>query len=420
MSPSDPKRGNGVTRPYDLVLFGATGFTGALVAEYLAGRAPPSLRWALAGRSREKLEAVRQSLGMAQPRLAELPLLVADSHDRASLDRVAQDAHVVCTTVGPYALHGAELVAACVDAGTHYCDLTGEVQFIRRMIDAHHERAQQTGARVVHCAGFDSIPSDLGCLLLQEHAIEAFGAPCSVVRFSLTKNRGGVSGGTVASMLNLLDEARRDRSVLRTVGHPYALNPPGERSGPDGADQRGLGWDADAGTITAPFVMAAINTRVVRRSNALFGYRYGRDFSYSEVTSLPASPKGALTAAGLTLGLGGLLLAANVPPLRRALEKRLPKPGEGPSRRARERGFFEVELRGTGKRPKGEPFEVRAVVAGTQDPGYGETAKMLGESALCLASDALTSAGGVLTPAVALGMTLVGRLRTAGMTFDIR
>ncbi|MBX3129867.1 MAG: saccharopine dehydrogenase NADP-binding domain-containing protein [Polyangiaceae bacterium] len=420
MSPSDPKRGNGVTRPYDLVLFGATGFTGALVAEYLAGHAPPSLRWALAGRSREKLEAVRRSLGMAQPRLAELPLLVADSHDRASLDRVAQDAHVVCTTVGPYALHGAELVAACVDAGTHYCDLTGEVQFIRRMIDAHHERAQQTGARIVHCAGFDSIPSDLGCLMLQEHAIEAFGAPCSVVRFSLTKNRGGVSGGTVASMLNLLDEARRDRSVLRTVGHPYALNPPGEQTGPDGSDQRGIGWDADAGTITAPFVMAAINTRVVRRSNALFGYRYGRDFSYSEVTSLPASPKGALTAAGLTLGLGGLLLAANVPPLRRALEKRLPKPGEGPSRRARERGFFEVELRGTGARPSGEPFEVRAVVAGTQDPGYGETAKMLGESALCLASDALTSAGGVLTPAVALGMTLVGRLRTAGMTFDIR
>lgn len=420
MSPSDPKRGNGTTRPYDLVLFGATGFTGSLVAEYLAGHAPPSLRWALAGRSREKLEAVRQSLGMAQPRLAELPLLVADSHDRASLDRVAQEARVVCTTVGPYALHGAELVAACVDAGTHYCDLTGEVHFIRRMIDAHHERAQQTGARIVHCAGFDSIPSDLGCLMLQEHALATFGAPCNVVRFSLTKNRGGVSGGTVASMLNLLDEARRDRSVLRTVGHPYALNPQGEQTGPDGSDQRGIGWDADAGAITAPFVMAAINTRVVRRSNALFGYRYGRDFSYSEVTSLPASPKGALTAAGLTFGLGGLLLAANVPPLRRALEKRLPKPGEGPSRRARERGFFEVELRGTGTRPSGEPFEVRGVVAGTQDPGYGETAKMLGESALCLASDALSSAGGVLTPAVALGMTLVNRLRSAGMTFDVR
>ncbi len=418
-----PVASNGSGRELDVVLFGATGFTGELVAEYLATHAPGGLRWALGGRNRDKLEAVRARLGETHPHLCALPILLADSHDRVALERIASTTRVVCTTVGPYALHGAELVAACTAHGTDYCDLTGEVQFIRRMVDAHHARATESGARIVHCAGFDSIPSDLGCLMLQEHALERFGAPCESIRFALGKNRGGVSGGTVSSLLNVLDEARRDRAVLRVLGNPYALNPEGERKGPDGSDQRGLGFDRDLNAITGPFVMAAINTRIVRRSNALLEYRYGRQFRYEEVMSFPKSPKGALRASLLTAGVGALVLAGSVPALRKALEKKLPQPGSGPDRAARERGFFEVTLVGKGRSQSGEAFEVRGKVAGTQDPGYGETAKMLGETALCLALDDIPSAGvmkgGVLTPASALGTTLIDRLRRAGMTFVI-
>ncbi|HMR07310.1 MAG TPA: saccharopine dehydrogenase NADP-binding domain-containing protein [Polyangiaceae bacterium] len=417
-----PRRLRDRSRPHDVVLFGATGFTGELVAEYLAEHYGDSdLRLALAGRSKAKLEKVRERLGRIRPSYAELPILIADSYDRASLDRVAADASVVCTTVGPYDKYGAELVAACVEHATDYCDLTGETQFIRRMIDAHHARAEETGARIVHCCGFDSIPSDLGSLMLQDHAFEKHGAPCSEIKFFAGKTRGGFSGGTVASMFNVVDEVKRDRSVLKVLGHPYALNPEGERKGPDGSDQRGVRYDADIGAWTAPFIMAAINTRIVRRSNALLGFRYGRDFRYSEVMSLFPGAKGLAMAAGVAAGLTGFMLAGAVGPTRSLLEKKLPKPGEGPSREERERGFFEIHLLGSGVAKDGKPFKLRGRVVGTSDPGYGETAKMLGESAVCLAQDGaeLSRGGGILTPATAMGATLTQRLRKAGMTFEL-
>jgi short subunit dehydrogenase-like uncharacterized protein len=408
-------------RSFDVVLWGATGFTGQLVAEYLARRygVGRGLCWALGGRSKDKLERVRSALEAVDPRARELPLVLGDGTDRASLDRLAVDASVVCSTVGPYALHGRELVAACVEAGTDYCDLTGEPQFVRAMIDAHHERAAATGARIVHCCGYDSIPSDLGTLMLQESAQNKHGAPCVSVKHFAGEARGGMSGGTAASMVALVDEASRDPRVRRLLNDPYALDPDRGEPGPDGHDQRGVRWDADLAQWTGPFLMAAINTRVVRRTNALLGYAWGRDFRYREAMSFGAGPKGWLTAAGVSAGTALGVAAVGVGPVRRFVGKRvLPASGDGPSKAVRDSGFFVSRLVGTLPDAKGK---LRGTVRGTSDPGYGETAKMLSESAVCLArdGDAIPKRGGVLTPGACMGMRLVERLRDAGMTFDV-
>jgi short subunit dehydrogenase-like uncharacterized protein len=409
-------------RRYDVLLWGATGFTGQLVAEYLARHygVGKSLRWAIGGRSRAKLEKVRAALEAIDPAARDLPLLLGDSADRASLDPLAADARVVCTTVGPYGLYGRELVAACVEAGTDYCDLTGETPFIREMIDLHHARAQATGARIVHCCGYDSIPSDLGVLMLQEHMKRAQGARCAAVKYFAGESKMGISGGTAASMVHIVEQASRDPRVRAVVDDPYALVP-GAAPGPDGADQRGVRWDDDLRRWTGPFLMAAINTRVVRRSNALLDYAYGRDFRYSEATSLRAGPRGWLTAAGLSAGIATFTAALEIAAVRDVVAKRvLPAPGEGPSKEVRDSGFFVSRLVGVGEgRDGSSPAKLLGTVRGTSDPGYGETAKMLSESAVCLATGDGERRGGVLTPAAAMGMPLVDRLRTAGMTFEV-
>ena len=406
-------------RRFDVVVWGATGFTGKLVAEYLA-RNHASLSWAIAGRSREKLEAVRTSLAAESPRAGELPILLADSNDRVSLDLIAREARVIITTVGPYSLHGKDLVGACVDAGTDYVDLAGETPFIRDMIDAHHVRAKQTGARIVHACGYDSIPSDLGVLMLEEHARKSHGGRCPEVRFFAGESKGGMSGGTVASMLHLVEQATRDPRVRRIAADPYGLVPEHQGNGPDGPDQRTVRFDPDTGRWTAPFLMAAINTRVVRRTNALLGYLYGEDFRYSEAMSFGPGPKGFLTASAVTAAMGGFLVAVATKPARKLLERTvLPTPGEGPSREARESGFFTSRLYGTVDGEKGR-VRLVATVKGTSDPGYGETAKMISEAALSLVDGtAARKEGGVLTPASCMGMPLVDRLRRAGMTFDV-
>ena len=409
------------SRRYDVVLFGATGFTGKLVAEYLLSNYTKSdLRWALAGRSPAKLEAVRDALCTVDPSAAKLPLLVADSHDRASLDAVAAEAEVVCTTVGPYAHHGSDLVASAVAHGTDYCDLTGEVQWIRRMIDAHHEEAVRTGARIVHCCGFDSIPSDIGTLMLAEHMREKHGQTCREVKHFMVDVRGGFSGGSFASLLNVLTEAGRDASVRGVLRDPYALNPEGERQGPDRRDAGGIGRDADLPGWTAPAVMASINARIVRRSNALLRYRYGKDLRYVEVMGFPLNVRGLFTATGYTAVLGAALVALVLPPTRALLEHTLlPAPGEGPSEEARRRGRFRIVLVGKSDGGNGASVVLRGRIEGNSDPGYSETAKMLAESALCLAlqGNDLPSGGGVLTPASCMGVRLLDRLRRAGMTF---
>jgi short subunit dehydrogenase-like uncharacterized protein len=411
------------SRRHDIVLWGATGFTGALVAEYLVEAVETTgIRLALGGRSPAKLEALRDRLAGSFPAAVNLPLIVADSHDRDSLDAVAAATEVVCATVGPYAIHGHDLVAACVEAGTDYCDLTGEVPFIRAMIDRHHSRAQTTGARIVHCCGFDSIPSDLGTLMLQEASIARFGRALDRVTFVLGASRGGFSGGTAASLTNVIESATKDSAVRRIVTDPYALNPEGERAGPDGPDLAAPRFNRDIGSWTGPFVMASINTRIVRRSNALLGWRYGRDFRYSEVTGFPPGFTGRVGAGLIAGGLGAFVGALSWGPTRSLLRKTLlPSPGEGPSREKRERGFFNISLYGRGTNEENRPISLDAQVRGRKDPGYGETAKMLGESALCLALDgaALESGGGILTPAVAMGLRLVGRLRRAKMVFEV-
>lgn len=412
-------------RDLDLVLWGATGFTGRLVAEYLANkqRGADVLRWALGGRSRDKLEAVRRDLLAIDPGLAELPLEIADAHDRPAMSALAARTRVVASTAGPFARHGSELLGACARQGTDYCDITGEVHWVRRMIDEHHAEAERTGARIVCCCGFDSIPSDLGVLMVQEHARTRHGRPCAQIKMFVGEQKGGFSGGTIASMLELVDEARRDRQVRRTLVDPYALDPAGGPRGPDGPDQRGVRWDPDLGRWTGPFLMAAVNTRVVRRSNALLGHPYGPSFRYSEAMSFAKGAKGLLAAATVTAGLGAFVAAASVPALRSTLARRLPAPGEGPSKEQRDRGHFRVRLVGqVAADGEGSSKRLMGEVAGTSDPGYGETAKMLGESALCLAHDPPSTQlrGGLLTPASAMGMRLIERLRAAGMTFDVR
>jgi short subunit dehydrogenase-like uncharacterized protein len=404
-------------REFDVILWGATGFTGALVAEHMLSTygVGGNLRWAIAGRSQSRLEEVRAGLGDAA---AALPLVLADADDQALLDVLAARTRVVCSTVGPYARFGSKLVAACVHHGTHYCDLTGEVQWMRRMIDTHHQRARDTGARIVHTCGFDSIPSDLGTLLLQQEMQRRYDAPAGVVKLRVRDMRGGFSGGTVASMLNMMEEADRDPQIRTVIDDPYGLNPEGERSGLDGPERTLPEYDGDVGSWVTPFVMAAINTKVVRRSNALMDHAYGHDFRYDEGMVAPFGAWGFPVAASISAGSAAVSAAASVGALRRLMTPMLPKPGTGPSEQARRSGYFDIEL--LGKPRRDAPVAVKVRVKGQGDPGYASTSRMLGEAAVCLARDDLTSHGGVLTPAVAMGEALLARLPLhAGVTFEV-
>ena len=401
-----------MTRPYDIVLFGATGFTGKLVAEYLA-KHTTGVVWAVAGRNEGKLREVISGLGDAGKKLG---LFLADSSDEAALDKIAKSARVVITTVGPYAKYGLPLAHACAKNGTHYVDITGEVPFVRASIDQNHSLAKETGARIVHCCGFDSIPSDLGVLSLAEKA-RAEGDSLAKTRFVLLRAKGGFSGGTAASMMNLMKEAERDRKLRQLLWDPYSLTPDAASEiRVDGPDRPRVERDERENVWTGPFVMAAVNTRVVRRSNALLGHAYGASFSYDETMSFGKGPLGLARAAAFTAGVGGVLLLASKKPTRELLERFLPGAGDGPSKAERDSGYFRIVIHATTARGK----KLTARVEGTSDPGYGETAKMLSESALALLDGAHASPdGGVLTPAVALGMPLVARLRAAGMTFDV-
>ncbi len=404
-------------RTFDIIVQGATGFTGTLVAEYLLRQygTGGDLRWALAGRNEKKLQEVRAGLGSEA---SDLTLIVADSFDKVALQKLASQTRVVLTTVGPYALFGSDLVEACVNAGTHYCDLAGEVQWIRKMVDTHQERAQQTGAKIVHCCGFDSVPMDIGVWFLQDAAKEKYGAYCTSISMMVKATKGTASGGTLASMMNLIKESRKDRAIARVLIHPYSLNPEGEREGPDGRDQQKVVYREDARCWTAPFVMAGVNTKIVRRSHALAGYPYGKEFRYDESVITGRGFTGWLKGAIMTLGIGALVFFASFAPTRNFLQRYvLAKPGEGPDRELQKTGFF--NLMQIGVLPDGKV--IRSRITGDQDPGYGSTSKMLSESAVCLAKDELDVGGGVWTPASAMARPLIERLRkNAGLTFDLR
>jgi len=403
-------------RQYDVVVWGASGFTGRLVVEYLLDRYAPGgkLRWAVAGRNKAKLEQLFDANEEGAPKPA---IIIADSHDQDAIDRLARSTRVILTTVGPYAKYGSELVDACVRNGTHYCDLCGEVQWMRKMIDQHQTAAESSGARIVMSCGFDSIPSDMGLWFLQQQATEKHGQLCGEATLLVRAMKGGASGGTYASMLNAIEQARQDRNVARILVDPYALNPKGEREGPDARDQRGTVYNADAKVWTAPFVMAGVNTRVVRRSHALGDFPYGRDFRYHEATISGPGVGGRLKAMLMSAGLTLFMIASAIRFTRRTIvQKMLPKPGEGPSRHERENGYFNLLL--IGKLPDGELMRVR--IKGDRDPGYGSTSKMLAESAVCLALDEATVGGGFWTPSTAMGAMLLRRLTdSAGLSFEI-
>jgi len=412
-------------REFEIVLWGATGFTGKLTAEYLLARhgarpgAAGGLRWALGGRNRAKLEAVRDDISReVGADASSLPLLVGDSADEVFLADLTQRSKVVCTTVGPYAKYGSGLVAACAQNGTDYCDLTGEVHWMQRMIEQHEDAAVSSGARIVFNCGFDCIPSDLGAFFLQREMRRLHGVPCSHIQYRVRGFSGAASGGTIASMLLMMEEAERDPAVMESMNDPYALNPKDLRAGPDAAEHIGPAYDPDFGEWTAPFVMAGINTKVVRRSNALLDYAYGKGFRYDEAVLTGAGPLGLAKATATSAGSVAMMGGMRIGPLRRAVSGRLPQPGDGPTKEQREKGYFDIALRG--EHPEDASKELRATIRGDRDPGYGSTSKMLGESALCLAQDDIAVGGGFWTTASALGEPLLARLAEhAGVTFTL-
>ncbi|MEM1433176.1 MAG: saccharopine dehydrogenase NADP-binding domain-containing protein [Pseudomonadota bacterium] len=407
-------------REIDILLWGATGFTGQIVAEYMQRTYGNSnLTWGLGGRNQQKLEGVAQQVTKAHPTSGTAPALyVADASDPAQLAELVPKARVVLSTVGPYAKYGSELVAACAAAGTHYCDLTGEVQWMQQMIHAHQATAEASGARLVFTCGFDSIPSDLGTYRLAKEMQARHGCAPAAVKYRMRGASGGFSGGTFDSLITMMEQAEADPKIKAIVADPYALNPAGESAGLDGPDKITPEWDPDFSAWVGPFVMAQINTRVVRRTNALTGYEYGRDFRYDEATLMPGGIFGGFGASALSLGTAVINGMAGFGPTRSFLKSIGPKPGTGPDRAAQERGYFHIEL--LAKHPKESSKDLRLKIWGDRDPGYGSTAKMLSESAVCLAQDELTVGGGFWTPASAMGDELLERLPSnAGVSFEL-
>ena len=384
---------------YDVVIYGATGFTGRLVAEYMnttygVGK---DVSWAMAGRSLDKLKTVRDEMGIPK----SVDLIVADASDPASLEAMVKSARCVLTTVGPYQLYGTPLVEACATQGVDYVDLSGEVAWMHDMIAAYEGTAKKSGARIVFSCGFDSIPFDLGVLFLQNEAMREFGTPAVRVKGRMRKMKGTFSGGTAASGRETMARAMRDPAVMAVLRNPFSLT--GGFEGPDQPHGMSVQEDEDFGSWVAPFIMAPINTKNIHRSNAIMGHPYGTDFVYDEMmlTGPGEAGKAAAEMVAKSNAMGG---------------DDGPKPGEGPSKEEREAGLYDFALLGITK--NGD--RIRATVTGDKDPGYGSTSKIISEAAICLVKDCTDLGGGIYTPAAAMGLTLVARLEShAGLTFSI-
>jgi short subunit dehydrogenase-like uncharacterized protein len=403
---------------FDIIIFGATSFVGQILTRYMLNQfaVGGELKWAIAGRSQNKLNELKISLGTAGE---ALDTLVADAADEDSLHSLCLSTRVIISTVGPYALYGEPLVKVCVALGTDYCDLTGEVQWIANMLERYEDEAKKSGARIVNSCGFDSVPSDLGVYFLQHHAKQKFGQTCSSIKMRVKKMKGAASGGTVASMTNIFKEVASNPALRKVLANPYAICPSDHGNAVRQDNMNRPQYDDDFNSWVAPFVMAVINTRIVHRSNALIEGGYSQHFDYNEAMLTGKGLMGSGIAAGVGVGLGGFAMAAVIPPTRWVMEKFiLPKPGEGPSIDAQEKGFY--DLRFYGKTDDGQ--EIRCKVTGDQDPGYGSTAKMLGQAAACLAQDISKDnvQGGFWTPASVFGTQLITRLeKHAGLTFEI-
>lgn len=400
--------------PFDLVVYGATSFVGRLLTRYLLttfGGDGTQLNWAIAGRSHERLKALCAELG---PEAMQLPLITANAKDEAALGKLCEQTRSVVSTVGPYALLGEPLVKVCAHSGTDYCDLSGEVPWMRRMIKTYEPVAQASGARMVHCCGFDSIPSDLGVYYLQRHMQARFEQPAERVRMLVRGIRGGLSGGTVASLMQVAREAAGSQAVRRELADPYSLCPDVYPHTVRQPHIEGVTWDPETNAWLTPFLGAMVNTRIVLRSNALFNAAYGTAFQYDEAIRYRSRAK----ARAAVMGERGFLALTSRPMTRRLLERFVvPKPGQGPDAKKRENGYFKLEF--SGRSAAGDRLQV--TVTGDQDPGYGSTARMLGQAATCLAFlDRSELAGGFWTPASAMGDRLLERLmRFSVLSFEV-
>lgn len=401
-----------MNRDFQIIVWGATGFTGQIVVEYLHNHYGNDIKWAIAGRSLEKLQSVKNRLQLND----SVECLVGDSFEEESLKAITLRTDVIISTVGPYALYGKGLVGACVQTKTDYSDLTGEIPFVKDSVDSFHEKAKTNEVKIVHSCGYDSIPSDIGCLLLQERAIETYGLPASNVKLFILGLKGKFSGGTLTSMINLMKEAKNpEKRKIQT--NPYILCKDVIAGMPIQRIQSFAWYDPRIEKWTAPFIMARFNTRIVFRSNELMEYKYGRNFLYDEGLVVGRGMKGKLLGGILTIGIGIMILLMSISVTRWILVKTVfPKPGEGPSKAERKSGYFKMLL--IGENEDGENRS-KVFISDTNDPGYGSTAIMLAESALCLALDqhVLPKQYGVITPAVAMGTKIADRLKKAG--FDI-
>ena len=395
-------------RDFDLIIWGATGFTGNLVCDYISKNYNErELRWAIAGRNVKKILKLQQKLKIDDSRT-----IIADSSDKDSLVKMVKKSKVVCTTVGPYAKYGTNLVEACIEGETNYCDITGETQWIRRIIDRFHTKAKEKNIKIINSCGFDSIPSDMGVFYSQKIMLEKTGKYASTINMRVAGAKGGISGGTYNSLSNVLEEALIDKEVRKTLTNPYGLNPIDKQFGPDKSDLRKVIFDTVSNSWIAPFVMAGINTKIVRRSHALMDFMYGKNFAYDEAT---------LTGKGIAGQIRGYM---SLIPIFLATRKKgsiikkivdfiLPKSGEGPSEKTRINGYYNLRFYLTA-----DKMTYVSKVLGDMDPGYGSTSKMLAESAICLALDEIPDTYGILTPSVALGDSLLKRLEeNAGLTF---
>ena len=407
-------------RPYAVVLYGATSFVGQITAHYLTeflsnakDKNGANVTWAIAGRDEEKLNKLQSKLA------SKVNIIIANSDDAASLDKMTKQTQVIISTVGPYLKYGEPLVKSCAENGTDYVDLTGEAIFIKDMMDKYQDAAKQSGARIVNSCGFDSIPSDLGVYFTQQQAKEKFGSACDVINMRVKAAKGGLSGGTIASMATIFEEVGQDKSRRKQVANPYLLNDDKDAPNVRQANVSKPEYDDEHKRWLAPFVMASINTRIVHRSNQLLGYEYGRDFKYDEAMWMKDGLKGKLSSYAMSAGLLGFATAMMITPSRELLSKHvLPKSGSGPSKKEQENGYFDIRLFGQ----TADKDSINTKVTGDKDPGYGSTSRMLAQAALCLAQDISKEevGGGFWTPASAMGDSLLTRLEEhAGLSFEV-
>ena len=402
------------SREFDIIIWGATGFTGRLVVQYLFDKygTTGELKWAMGGRDLTKLEKVRDEVADSN-----VTLIIADTNDKVSLLNMVNRTKVICTTVGPYAKYGSNLVEACIKSHIHYCDLAGEVQWMHKMINLHHEEAKINGSKIVHACGFDSIPSDMGVYFIQREAKDKKGIRAQKIKMRVANISGGISGGTYASLSHVLEEAQKDKMVYKILTNPYALNPINKQFGKDKSDLKSIIFDKASQSWIGPFIMASINTKVVRRSNFLSNYAYGESFRYDEATIFGKGFFGRVKGILSAISIGLIMSAKHESLLKKGLDLLFPIAGEGPTKKKREQGFYNLRFYITLE----DGSNAFAKVAGDMDPGYGSTSKMLAESAICLAKDKLSNISGVLTPSVAMGDSLLKRLeKNAGLTFSYK